>query len=108
MIAAATRVMTPHTTLRVARPTSHLDDVVRFYQDGLGLSRIGSFEDHDGFDGVMLGVPGAAYHFEFTRYRGHDASRAPSPDDLLVFYLPDAAEWQAAGSSCSRARGPNH
>ena len=57
------------TTLRVARPTDHLEEIVRFYTDGLGLSRLGSFEDHDGFDGVMLGVPGAAYHLEFTRKR---------------------------------------
>jgi len=61
------------TTLRVARPTDHLEEIVRFYTDGLGLSRLGSFEDHDGFDGVMLGVPGAAYHLEFTRKRGHRA-----------------------------------
>jgi hypothetical protein len=26
----------------------------------------GRFEDHAGFDGVMLGEPGAPYHFEFT------------------------------------------
>jgi catechol 2,3-dioxygenase-like lactoylglutathione lyase family enzyme len=84
------------TTLRVARPTDHLDEVVRFYGDGVGLVRLGSFEDHDGFDGVMLGVPGAAYHLEFTRQRGHAAGRAPTHDNLLVFYLPDGREWQEA------------
>src|SRR5262249_52448212 len=34
------------TTLRAARPTDHLEHVLRFYTDGLGLSRLGSFEDH--------------------------------------------------------------
>ena len=84
------------TTLRVARPTDHLDEVVRLYTDGVGLARLGAFEDHDGFDGVMLGVPGAAYHLEFTRKRGHVAGRAPTGDNLLVFYLPDGQQWQDA------------
>jgi len=84
------------TTLRVARPTDRLDEVVRFYADGLGLERLASFEDHDGFDGAILGVPGAAYHLEFTRKRGRAAGRAPTDDNLLVFYLPDRQEWQEA------------
>ena len=84
------------TALRIARPTDHLADVVRFYELGLGFTRIGSFEDHDGFDGVMLGLPGAAYHLEFTRKRNHQAGRAPTLDNLLVFYLPEPREWQAA------------
>ncbi len=82
--------------MRVARPTDHLDEVVRFYMEGVGLARLGTFDDHDGFDGVMLGVPGAAYHLEFTRKRGHIAGRAPTGDNLLVFYLPDEQQWQEA------------
>jgi catechol 2,3-dioxygenase-like lactoylglutathione lyase family enzyme len=84
------------TILRVARPTDNLQEVVRFYTVGLGLSRLGSFADHEGFDGVMLGVPGAAYHLEFTLHRGHTAGPAPTRDNLLVFYLPDAEEWRQA------------
>jgi hypothetical protein len=84
------------TTLRVARPTDHLDGVVRFYMDGVGLARLGTFDDHDGFDGVMLGVPGAAYHLEFMRKRGHSVGRAPTGDNLLVFYLPDEPQWHEA------------
>jgi catechol 2,3-dioxygenase-like lactoylglutathione lyase family enzyme len=85
-----------HTVVRVARPTDRLDEVVRFYAEGLGLQVIGSFEDHESFDGVMVGVPGAAYHLEFTRRRGHSAGRAPTEDNLLVFYLPDPEEWRRA------------
>ena len=88
--------MNPQTHMRVARPTDRLEEVVRFYRDGLGLSVIGSFEDHQGFDGVMLGPPGEQYHLEFTSKRGHLVGRAPTADNLLVFYLPDAAEWSAA------------
>lgn len=82
--------------LRIARPTDQLDAVVAFYRDGLGFEVLAAFRDHDGFDGVMLGRPGAAYHLEFTRKARHAVGRAPNDDNLLVFYLPDRAEWGAA------------
>ena len=88
--------MAPQITLRVARPTDHWDEILRFYRDGLGLELLGSFEDHEGFDGLMLGSPGAPYHFEFTHQKGHTVGPAPTQDNLIVFYLPDAAQWQAA------------
>ncbi len=82
--------------LRVARPTDDLAALVRFYCDGLGLEVLSEFAGHDGFDGVMLGRRGGTYHLEFTRRHGHRAGRAPTDDNLLVFYLPDAAAWRQA------------
>lgn len=82
--------------LRVARPTDLMETVVRFYRDGLGMEILGQFLDHDGFDGVMVGYPGAAYHLEFTNKAGHRVGRAPTQDNLLVIYLPDPAQWNAA------------
>ena len=64
-------------------------------RDGVGLTEIGSFQDHEGFDGVMLGVPGTSYHLEFTRQRDHTVGRASTHENLLVFYLPTRQEWQA-------------
>jgi len=84
------------TKMRVARPTDDLESVARFYRDGLGFSELFRFEDHAGFNGVMLGLPGAPYHLEFTTVRGHRAGRAPTADNLLVFYLPDAQQWDEA------------
>lgn len=82
--------------LRVARPTDNLSALRRFYCDGLGLRQLTSFTAHNGFDGLMLGHPRAPYHLEFTHQPGHHVGRAPTPDNLLVFYLPAAEEWQAA------------
>jgi catechol 2,3-dioxygenase-like lactoylglutathione lyase family enzyme len=82
--------------LRVARPSDDIDALLPFYCDGLGLKVLFRFDGHDGFDGVMLGREKAPYHFEFTRARGHTAGRAPTEDNLVVFYLPDPGEWQAA------------
>jgi len=66
--------------LRVARHTERLEELVRFYRDGLGLAEIGGFSDHDGYSGVFLEVPGTGAH------RG---APAPHPESLLVFYLGD-------------------
>src|SRR5437667_180947 len=40
--------------LRVARPSDDLAALVKFYRDGLGFDVLYEFNDHDGFDGVML------------------------------------------------------
>ena len=77
-----------HAHLRIARPTDNLAAVVAFYRDGLGFEVLGEFRDHDGFDGVMLGRQGAAYHLELTVGAGHRAGRAPTADNLLVFTCP--------------------
>jgi catechol 2,3-dioxygenase-like lactoylglutathione lyase family enzyme len=82
--------------LRVARPTDDIEALLAFYRDGLGLELLYRFEAHDGFDGVMLGGPGAPWHLEFTRAEGHAAGRAPTRDNLLVLYLPDRSQWEAA------------
>ena len=86
--------MVPH--LRIARPSDNLAAVEAFYREGLGFDRICGFLNHDGFDGVMLGLPDASYHLEFTHAHGHTVGRAPSSDNLLVLYLPNRAQWDAA------------
>jgi catechol 2,3-dioxygenase-like lactoylglutathione lyase family enzyme len=82
--------------LRVARSTDNIEALIPFYRDGLGLDVLWRFRDHEGFDGVMLALAGAPYHFEFTRAHSHTAGRAPTEENLLIFYLPDAEEWRTA------------
>jgi catechol 2,3-dioxygenase-like lactoylglutathione lyase family enzyme len=89
--------------LRLARPTDDIESNLRFYRDGLGLQLLYRFENHDGFDGVMLGVPGQGYHLEITRHRQHVAGRAPTLDNLIVFYLPDAKDFLEALDRLARA-----
>jgi catechol 2,3-dioxygenase-like lactoylglutathione lyase family enzyme len=92
----------PH-QLRIARPVVDLTRTKEMYCQGLGLAVIGSFENHEGFDGVMLGLPGASYHFEFTHCRAHPVVPAPTPEDLAVFYIPVSTEWQCACASMTAA-----
>lgn len=85
----------PGVRLRVARPVTDLDASARRYAEGLGLEELGRFTGHAGFDGVMLGVPGWAWHLELTRCPGHPVAPAPTAEDLLVLYLPDPAAFSA-------------
>lgn len=78
---------------RVARPVTNLPRTEAMYRKGLGLERLGHFNDHDGFDGVMLGKPGGAYHLEFTYCRSHPVKPTPTLEDLLVFYVSDREDW---------------
>jgi catechol 2,3-dioxygenase-like lactoylglutathione lyase family enzyme len=79
----------PVTQVRVARPTDKLEKVVHFYTIGLGLKEIGSFKNHKGYDGIMLGLPNSDYHLEITSHFSGSPCPAPTKDNLIVFYIPD-------------------
>ncbi len=85
--------------LRIARPVRDLATTQAMYCQGLGLQVLGRFENHAGFDGVMLGTAGQDHHFEFTHCHSHVVLPAPTTEDLVVFYIPALSEWQAA---CAR------
>jgi len=71
------------------------------YIDGLGFELLGSFVDHDGFDGAFVGHRQHLYHLEFTHRRGTSLQTPPHPENLLVFYLPESKAWKA---TCSAMR----
>ena len=79
----------PVTQLRFARPTSRLEAVVHFYRECLGLDELSRFEDHAGYDGVMLGLPDASYHIELTQRAGIDGT-ATTTENILVIDLRTA------------------
>ena len=94
--------MLPVRSVRIARPTDQLDEVVRFYCEGLGLPELDRFAGHAGYRGVLLGLPGMRYHLEFTQHDHGSPGPAPSRDNLLVLYFDDltqveqVATWLAA------------
>jgi catechol 2,3-dioxygenase-like lactoylglutathione lyase family enzyme len=87
--------------LRVARHTERLEEVVAFYREGIGLSEIGRFEDHDGYSGVFLAIPGSGAHLELTAGGRHPAP-APHPESLLVLYLGAEAALQEIAARLDR------
>ncbi|MDB6062885.1 MAG: prolyl endopeptidase [Verrucomicrobiaceae bacterium] len=82
--------------LRIARPTDNLQVITKMYIDGLGFELLSEFVEHQGFSGSIIGHPNHNYHLEFTRHSNSIAGKAPTPDNLLVFYIRDLRQWQAA------------
>ena len=79
--------------LRIARGTNNLSQISEMYKNGLGLEVLGSFVNHSGFDGIMLGSPNSSYHFEFTYEHNQKAPHSNSSENLIILYLPDPTEW---------------
>ncbi|QBP43019.1 VOC family protein [Paenisporosarcina antarctica] len=89
----------PVLQMRIARPTTQLDKVIEFYEVGLGLQKVGEFWGHNGYDGVMYGLPDNHVHLEFTSHVAGTPCPAPTKDNLLVYYLPD---WNVISKVTSR------
>jgi catechol 2,3-dioxygenase-like lactoylglutathione lyase family enzyme len=79
----------PAVQFRMARPTNRLEKLVEFYREGVGLKQIGEFRNHEGYDGIMLGLPGHVYHLEFTQEEEPVELPTPTKEHLLVFYIPN-------------------
>ena len=83
---------------RIARPTDQLAEIEGFYCEGIGLEKIGEFKGHRGYTGIIIGLPDANYHLEFTEHIDGSPCPAPTDDNLLVFYMPDATQIRAIRS----------
>jgi hypothetical protein len=89
--------------LRVARPTRCLADVVAFYRDAGGLPVLAAWDDHDGFDGVVLALGDANRQLELLHH--DDVIPAPSTEDQLVLYLGSS---EAVASLTGRITAAGH
>ena len=89
--------------VRVARPTRDLDAAAAFYGDLLGLPVLGSFEDHDGFSGLILGLPDASRQLELVA--SPDAGPTPSTEDQLVLYFGSS---ERVEETAARIRAAGH
>ena len=83
-----------NTIIRIARPTNDLNRMSQMYKDGLGFEILSEFKDHDGFDGIILGIPESMYHLEFTQNQKIKVVKAPTEENLLVFYISDQREYE--------------
>ncbi len=88
--------------LRVARPTHDLERAAAFYRDAVGLPVLSSFANHDGYSGVVFGLPDAARQLELVLHA--EVEPSPTTEDQLVLYLGSAAA-VAHGAASIRAAG---
>jgi hypothetical protein len=89
--------------VRIARPTDKLEEVVAFYRDGVGMPVVYQFHDHDGYSGVMLGIPDDRIHLEFTHASGGSPCPAPTKDNLLVLYISEQQDFRKAVGRIEKA-----
>jgi catechol 2,3-dioxygenase-like lactoylglutathione lyase family enzyme len=84
--------------VRFARPTRDLEAAVSFY-GSLDLPVLASFADHDGYSGVVLGLPDSSRQLELVFREG--VMPSPTHDDQLVLYLGSA---ERVGGAVARIR----
>lgn len=70
---------------RVARHTNNLDKIKTFYTTVLDFEVLGSFTNHDSYDGLFLGKSNLDWHLEFTT-SNEIIEFNYNEDDILVFY----------------------
>lgn len=71
--------------IRVARPTRDLERARAFYRDAAGLPVLASFEKHEGYSGLILGIPDASRQLELVFHA--EVEPSPTAEDQLVLYL---------------------
>lgn len=78
---------------RNARHTQNLESIISFYTSILRFNILGSFENHNGYDGVFLGKENTDWHLEFTSTNEVINSKYDE-DDILVFYPTNEKEYE--------------
>ncbi len=79
--------------LRFARHTNNLEKINVFYINVLGLELLGSFENHNNYDGIFIGKPNLDWHLEFTK-SNEIVEFNFEEEDYLVFYPENEIEYQ--------------
>ncbi len=79
--------------LRFARHTNNLEKIKSFYIDVLGFELLGSFENHNNYDGIFIGKPNLDWHLEFTKSK-EIVEFNFAEEDYLVFYSENKIEYQ--------------
>lgn len=93
--------------IRFARHSFNLKAIQDFYEGLVGLEVLGSFQDHESYDGLFLGYPGENWHLEFTTSPDFPDHKADE-DDLLVFYVESQAEYDAILQRLEENNTPVH
>lgn len=79
--------------LRVARPCLDIEVTKAFYTKYLEMNVLSFFEDHKGFDGIILGQSGLDFHLEFTKCLYEEVLPTTNKEDLLVFFEPEETKY---------------
>jgi catechol 2,3-dioxygenase-like lactoylglutathione lyase family enzyme len=73
--------------MRVARPTNDIDRAINFWSQVVGFEILSRFENHDGYDGAILGYPDTEWELEVSHHSSGMPTPAPTEEDILALYL---------------------
>lgn len=79
---------------RFARHTNDLEQLKSFYVKILGMEILGSFQKHNGYDGVFIGKTNENWHLEFTK-SDEIIHFNFGDEDVLVFYPNTSLEYES-------------
>ena len=79
-------------TFRFARHTNDLEQIKTFYIAILGFELLGTFKNHNGYDGIFIGKSNENWHLEFTTTKAVICLDF-NEDDMLVFYPTSKIEF---------------
>lgn len=79
----------PVASVRFARPTLRLAACRAFYGEALGLPVLASWENHQGYDGVVFGLPDESVQLELTEHEDREPLPELTSEHQLVLYLPN-------------------
>jgi GNAT superfamily N-acetyltransferase len=82
----------PVTTVRIARRTTAPDRARAFYAGVVGLPVLAEFDDHDGYSGVVLGLPDGSVELELVDHVGTPAAPVDAEDALVLHVAEDGLE----------------
>jgi hypothetical protein len=80
--------------LRFASHTNNLEKIKSFYINTLGFELLGSFENHNNYDGIFIGKPNLDWHLEFTKYNDIVEFNF-GEEDYLVLYPENNFEYNS-------------
>lgn len=73
--------------IRVARPTRDIERSIIFWTLVVGFELLSRFEDHDGYDGAILGFPHGQWELEVTHHSSGIPLPTPTDEDIVTLYL---------------------
>lgn len=73
--------------MRVARPTAEINRAITFWTEFVGLEILSQFENHDDYDGAILGYPDTAWELEVIRHASGTPLPSPTDEDIFILYL---------------------
>jgi hypothetical protein len=99
-------------TFRFARHTNDLEKLSSFYVKILGMEILGSFQKHNGYDGIFIGKPNENWHLEFTK-SDETIQFNFGEEDVLFFYPNTKLEYDSilekitnSSINCIEAKNP--